>query len=307
MSQSSVTNNRIVFVIFVLLFMPPRAEAQSKATEAPANSGLYGEKKSETVPPGVFQRRPADSIKGSTQSEGMPSPIGGIPLQDDWLYESDEAQQLVMQARTSDPLYCPIAQSDRSSAIRCYEAAIKAQPGAPANAAIANRIAQLLAFSANPAIGLKPDPVKAAQWWDECRLHTDSTQLLWAQSLMGSASTQVMTNSLPGSIAAYNQILEIDPESLRLNAWQRNSTVDDPGWRHMELQRLKRELLKMQGDARRNIQYIQTAMSTRQAIKKSTGSVPVPSRRWIPIVVLNVTAISLSMLGYVYYRRRRVR
>ncbi len=54
-------------------------------------------------------------------------------------------------------MFCPEDQRDRDKAAEVYARAINAQPGANVNAVLANRIAQLYGFYADPEKGIEPD------------------------------------------------------------------------------------------------------------------------------------------------------
>jgi tetratricopeptide (TPR) repeat protein len=105
------------------------------------------------------------------------------------VYGSQEIATFVREARKSDPDFCHTA-GDAEKAIDLYTKAIEAQPDAPLNAMLTNRIAQLYAFHRSKTF--PPNPEKAANWWHKCIASSDSKQLIWMQAHMGMAAALVI-------------------------------------------------------------------------------------------------------------------
>ena len=136
------------------------------------------------------------------------------------IHDSLEAAALVEDARHVDPMFCPRDQADRDKAALLYERAIAAQPAAKINAALADRVAQLYAFYEDKQKEVKPVPGTARQWWNRCAESTSPKQFLWAQAQMGLASTAVVGRDYLGALAAYDRILQLDPETIELADWK---------------------------------------------------------------------------------------
>ena len=151
-------------------------------------------------------------------AESPQKPIAVGP--DDEIYGSQEAADLVAQARNYDPMYCPREQADRDRAARLYEQAMAAQPGASINAPLADRLAQLYAFYEDKQKKVSPARSKASQWWGRCLELTTSKQLLWAQAQMGLASMAVIDGDHKSAVARYDKILEMDVGQIELPDWK---------------------------------------------------------------------------------------
>jgi hypothetical protein len=136
------------------------------------------------------------------------------------IYGTQEAADLVAQARKLDPMYCQKDQVDRDKAALLYERAIAAQPGAKINAPLANRIAQLYAFYEDREKKVTPIRSKAVQWWNRCAESTSPKQLLWAEAQMGMASTAVIGKDLKSAQAFYDKILDMDASQIELPDWK---------------------------------------------------------------------------------------
>lgn len=250
----------------------------------------------------------ADSASETTNPFGpgslepqLPAGVEFLPSTDGWIYETTEARDLVQQARQFDPLYSPVAQRNRDKAVELYQAAIEAQPGAVVNAALANRIAQLLAFNEDRQNGVFLKPAEAAEWWKKCGELTSSKQLLWAQSRMGLASTGVIRNSPQSSLPYLDEILQIDPDSLELESWKKTSYLDNPRWREMELQRLRRKLIELQETVGEKKQYLKRAVTAREIIQKSENETDRAlwasgNSKWQLILLINSIAVGGLLL-----------
>jgi len=136
------------------------------------------------------------------------------------IYDTQEAADLVAEARTYDPISCPRERADRDKAALLYEKAIAAQPGARINAPLANRIAQLFAFYEDKEKKARPIRSKASQWWNRCLEFSTPKQLLWAQAQMGLASMAVIGGDHRSALAAYNKILDMDLSQVELPDWK---------------------------------------------------------------------------------------
>ncbi len=172
-----------------------------------------------TCPP-VFGDPPAEAEQspfGEQQSSSDYPPLtfpGGVG--DQWVYGNATAKALVEQARRYDPMDAKHDDHDREQAVELYEAAIESQPGAKLNAVLANRIAQMYGFYADPAINAEPIPTLAHKWWKKCVELTEPTQLLWGQAHMGM-----------GSVDA---IIEMDPGKIEPEPWLIGSKYKDSEW-----------------------------------------------------------------------------
>jgi tetratricopeptide (TPR) repeat protein len=160
-------------------------------------------------------------------------------------------------------------QRDRDKAIAFYRQAIEAQPGAELNAALADRIAQLYAFFEDREQGVRPEPDKAAEWWKRCLGLTDPTQLLWAQAQMGLASAGVGRQDLGSSLAAFEKILELDPETIELDNWKQSSYEQSEAWRQQEVDRLRQRLRDLQRRARKKKPHLRTAQVVRARLAEA--------------------------------------
>ena len=148
-----------------------------------------------------------------------PVPVGAY-IDGGLIFGNEQAANLVKQARIHDPNWAKQENRDIRKAIALYEKAIAAQPGAKINAMIANRIGQLYGFTEDPTRGVKPDPAKAAQWWARTIEYSESTQLIWAQAHIGSASAGVMQRDGMTAITHYQTILDVDPKTVQPRNWQ---------------------------------------------------------------------------------------
>lgn len=136
------------------------------------------------------------------------------------IFGNSQAADLVGQARSHDPMFCPKEQADRDKAVQLYQQAITAQPGAKLNAALADRIAQLYAFYEDKDKKIKPDRSQASQWWGQCLTLTNPKQLLWSQAQMGLASMSVIGKDKQSALDKYNKILDVDISQVELPDWK---------------------------------------------------------------------------------------
>lgn len=139
---------------------------------------------------------------------------------DNEIYGSQQAADLVAEARQFDPMFCPRGQADRDKAALLYEKAMAAQPGAKLNAPLADRVAQLYAFYADREKKVSPIRGKAAYWWCRCVEITSPRQLLWAQAQMGLASMGAIGRDRMSALARYEAILNMDVAQVELPDWQ---------------------------------------------------------------------------------------
>jgi len=153
-------------------------------------------------------------------SQGTWAQGGRRVVIDKEIYETPEAAQAVKEARSFDPKYCPQDSRDRDKAAELYAKAIELQPGARINAMLADRIAQLYAFYEDRDKKVKPDPAKAARWWQRCTQESSPRQLVWAQANMGLAQTcgtlKDPNITAPG---CFEQIIQMDIEEVKLAEW----------------------------------------------------------------------------------------
>jgi len=138
---------------------------------------------------------------------------------DNEIYGTQEAFDLVMEARKYDSMFCQ-GLGDRDNAAELYGKAIAAQPGAKLNGPIADRIAQMYAFNADEKAGIKLEPAKARQWWNRCIELTSPNQLLWAQAQMGLASAAYLSRDYFAALDRCNKILDVDFDNIELPDWK---------------------------------------------------------------------------------------
>lgn len=139
---------------------------------------------------------------------------------DNEIYGTQEAADLVAEARKFDPMFCPREQADRDKAATLYQKAIAAQPGAKLNAPLADRVAQLYAFYEDKEKKVSPNRSTANQWWNRCIDSTSPNQLLWAQAQMGLASMAVGGGDHLSAVQRYNKILNLDISQIELPDWK---------------------------------------------------------------------------------------
>lgn len=232
---------------------------------------------------------------------------GAPPSVDGWIYHNAQAMQLVKEARKFDPLYCPAGQQDRDAAIERYIAAIDSQSGAPSNAVLADRIAQMYAFIEDREKGVVPDPAEAAVWWQRCAEMASSDKLLWAQSKMGMSSSNVMRKAPQNSIPHLKDILKVDADSVDLESWKHTFFTKDLAWREQERLRLKLELIALQEDARKTLGYLEKAIAAREKIqerKLTAAAIGSSGARWKWVLTLN--SFVLLILGLAFIVRWRI-
>lgn len=156
------------------------------------------------------------ALEGAAGADGAEPIIGP----GEYLYGTQEAADLVAEARTYDPLYCTTGKPDRDRAALLYEQAIAAQPGAAVNAPLANRIAQMYAYYGDPQAGIQPVPEKAVEWWRRCAELTSADQVLWGQAYVGLASTGVVGRDYRATLDACRTVLEMGADQMSLPDWE---------------------------------------------------------------------------------------
>ncbi len=146
-----------------------------------------------------------------------------------YIHRTKAAADLVDQARQCDPLYGPRDKVDRSKAVDLYVKAIAAQPGADVNAALANRVGQMLAFNSDPAKGIRTEPGKAGLWWKRCAELAPPRDLLAGQAHMGVGSAVMMAGRFKDAMAAYREVVAFDPELVEVPTWRTMPGMRGPG------------------------------------------------------------------------------
>jgi tetratricopeptide (TPR) repeat protein len=169
---------------------------------------------------GVLATLMALFLSASAYGGGDGRGRGLIVGPDDEIYGTQEAADLVAEARRFDPMFCPREQADRGEAVRLYEQAMAAQPEAKLNGPLADRIAQLYAFYEDKEKEVRPNRGEATQWWQRCLETTDQNQLLWAQAQMGLASLAVGGRDYTSAIEHYSAILDMDTSRIELPDWK---------------------------------------------------------------------------------------
>ena len=109
----------------------------------------------------------------------------------DDIFGNKEAADLVLEARKYDHIIGG-KEANRDMAVELYEKAIEAQPGAPMNAELANRIAQHYAFIKDDSKGITPHSGKAAKWFEKAASLSDPTSFLWGPIHMGLGNTMFL-------------------------------------------------------------------------------------------------------------------
>jgi hypothetical protein len=158
-------------------------------------------------------------------------------VRDNKIWGTKEAADLVQMAQEFEP---GGATPNREKVITLYTQAIAAQPGARINAHLCEHVAQLLTFIDFPG-GIKPDPVRAKDWWKKCIESSDPNQLLWAQAQMGAASSSVMRRDMETALDAYKAILSVDASKLTLPDWQ-ELPPEDTEWGKEARQQLRAQI-----------------------------------------------------------------
>ncbi|NQT53074.1 hypothetical protein HQ576_13535 [bacterium] len=147
------------------------------------------------------------------------APAAEVTVRDE-IFGNKEAAEMVMQARRFDPGRAGPANADREKAVALYEQAMALQPGAPMNAALANRIAQLYGYYGNRRRGIWPDNAKALHWWTRCIALTNSKQILWGEAQMGLGCMRVITRKPRESAANFKAILNLDVAGIEWPPWR---------------------------------------------------------------------------------------
>lgn len=177
----------------------------------------------------------------------------------DQIFGSREAADMVMKARSYNPRFAQEANRDREKARALYEKAMALQPGAKINAALANRIAQMYAWYANPAKGTRPEPATAAYWWRRCINETNRRQLLWGHAHMGLGCASFLSGKPCEAAAALKAILELDVLNVEWPAWKVKPNVEHESARRcfeLEMIRVRDRAEQMQIKAVDTLQYV---------------------------------------------------
>jgi hypothetical protein len=182
---------------------------------------------------------------------------GLIKNQDGVIFGTQEAFDLVVEAKKYDPSYAQESQRDRDKAAAIYAKAMAAQPGAKSNAVLANRIAQMNAFNADPARGVMPNPEEAVRWWNRCLELTDETQILWAQAHVGLGTAEDM-----------NQILAMKAERLELPPWI-DWAYPGAGKPEEERARMLKDFQEIQDLARRRLKEWEARAATEAMVREA--------------------------------------
>ncbi|MCL2701013.1 MAG: hypothetical protein FWE88_04900 [Phycisphaerae bacterium] len=181
--------NRLLIVacgLLGLLTAPPAVLAQ-ETEKTPTTAKAVA---ATTIP--ATTTAPAGAVapvKIITQKEAKQ--LNLIVDENDFIYDTQEAYDLVMQARKCDNTS---GNFDREKAVELYEKAIAAQPGAKINAELANRIGGMYSFNT------PTDRDKGRQWWKRALELASPGQLLWAQIQMGLGDMDAILNMDFGNI-----------------------------------------------------------------------------------------------------------
>jgi tetratricopeptide (TPR) repeat protein len=200
-----------------------------------------------------------------------PAPTTGV-VRHGLVFDNPQAAELHDQARQWDPMFCPAARANRDKAIAAYEQAMAAQPQAGANVVLARRIAQLYAFYEHAGSGVKPDPIKAARWWQRAIQLDRPEHLTYAQSHMGLASARMMAGGPGSALVAYEKLLDLDPEAVEVPDWvdlteeAMASGMTHEAYREQERQRTRQRLGELQKQVVNKIGYAAARLPQDQSI-----------------------------------------
>ena len=186
------------------------------------------------------------------------------------IYGTQEAADLVSEARKFDPMTCPRGKADRDQAALLYEKAIAAQPGAKLNAPLANRIAQMYAFYANKERTVRPIHSKARLWWERCADFTNPQQLLWGQAQMGLTNVAAIDRDRLSPLDRCNKILEMDVSQVKLpdwKVWPEDSSDRSKALLERERARLRKSMERIRGRAVEKQFYILSHTSKAAALE----------------------------------------
>jgi len=134
-------------------------------------------------------------------------------LMGDEIYANRAAAEKVLQARKLDPMWGADL-SQRDLAAQLYAEAIELQPGAAINAFLADRVAQMYTFNADPARGIRTDAVKAALWWKRAREWASPRTELYQQAIIGGGPGDRPPREV------YEAILDLEEKQLEWPAWK---------------------------------------------------------------------------------------
>jgi len=157
----------------------------------------------------------AGHVSGQTSTSAY-GPAEGFIVGDE-IYDNEVAANFVKRARKFDS---PpnLRERDLALAVQYYSAAVDAQPGAKINAFLANRIAQIYAFTTEPSGNWKTDGIEALHWWKFCRDTVSQDQLLWAQCHIPMGG--FISSDAESALVAYGPVLSMDPDTVRLPDWK---------------------------------------------------------------------------------------
>ena len=157
----------------------------------------------------------AGYVSGQTSTSAY-GPAEGVIVGDE-IYDNEVAANFVKRARKYDS---PpnLRERNLAMAVQYYSAAIDAQPGAKINAALANRIAQIYAYTTDRSGNWKNDRIEALHWWKFCRDTVSQDQLLWAECHIPMGP--FISSDAESALVAYEPVLSMDPDTLRLPDWK---------------------------------------------------------------------------------------
>jgi len=194
---------------------------------------------------------------------------------------SREAAAAVLRARRLDPRFARLKRFDREAAVAAYEQAMVLQPQAKINADLANRVAQLYAFSKSP------DRAKAVAWWRRCIAQTAPDQLLWARAHMGIGCATFLAGRPKEAVEAFSAILELDPDRVEWPDWRVRPDPRLPSGRRIlgeEMARIRKEAAAIKIKAVEKIHYVlvrhdgAAAVSAMIDVAKQHAGSPVAAR-----------------------------
>jgi len=185
----------------------------------------------------------AGYLSGQTSTSAY-GPAEGVIVGDE-IYDNEVAANFAKRARKYDS---PpnLRERNLAMAVQYYSAAIDAQPGAKINAALANRIAQIYAFTTEPGGNWKNDRMKALQWWRRCRDMVSQDQLLWAECHIPMGA--FISSDAESALVAYEPVLSMDPDTLRLPDWK--------VWPDADTERGRRQLESEMANLRKRVEGV---------------------------------------------------
>ncbi len=190
----------------------------------------------------------------------------------DMIFANAQAADLAAKGMACDRNYSP--NGDYRKAVEFYAQAIAAQPGAKINAFLANRLAQIHAYTEDRAAGWRTDRAKGAEWWRRCIEASSPKQLIWAQAHIGIACSQTIEHDRPSAVEELEAVFEVDPVQVELPEWEHwpePKSEREKAQRQMELDRERKRMEEAQRAALDTLLYITKGMGRAKAAEIMWG------------------------------------